>query len=189
MTSLAPELFAGCEEDRLRFMSFSEAMIAAEEFSSPFNVDSWQELYLHLTPPGNNATYGSLAEECHNGGEGFTDSLLCNIKYEHLVDALQEAEFALSSQQPAEDLLIQDCMWSSSSDDRDTALPATTSDRNTDSNNPKPSQPEPSSTDCVEPSVVFPTLHHATPQTVKVPNGAPMNTVRSAPSSSESGEN
>ena len=80
--------------------------------------DLWKELYLLPTPPLSpdclsTTESNSTPEEVSDaGGEGLYLNML---EYDQMMDALEEAERALSdsSQQSLQqDLLLQDCMWS-----------------------------------------------------------------------------
>ena len=192
-------------------MAFTEAVTFAEHFSSPLydlQEETWRELYLRPSPPlsPDNTNPPSPVEkkkktqsESQAGIEAnppatdsMADSLLSNImEYEQIMDALQEAEYALSSgsSQPAEDLLIQDCMWSASSSDdnkpnnntvgggKDKRLAdnggavATAPSSRPTSMEISSNSASGSSAECcaVKPSAVFPNLHHAAPQTVRIP--------------------
>ena len=166
-------LSASSDEERLRYITFSEAMIAAEELASPLydlHEETWHELCLRPSPP---VTPESLSpatgvptgvgvhEEVQ---QDVAESLLCNImEYEQIMEALHEAEFALTS--TSDELLIQDCMWSSgtncSSDEKQSntcsMAPSSSSDINEAIKKPSSTHSEPP--DCIEPSVVFPSLY------------------------------
>lgn len=168
------DLLAG-DEERLRYMAFSEAMMAAEEFASPLydlHEETWHELYLRPSPPVtpdclSPATSSPVPEEVK---EDLAESLLCNImEYEQIMDALHEAEFALTACPPQDDLLIQDCMWSGSTVDesKPSSMAGQNSIDGTEISKPISSQSE---SECIEPSVIFPSLHNSDQKSTKIPN-------------------
>ena len=217
----AGELLPHLDEEKMQYMAFSEAITFAEQFESPLydlHEETFRELYLRPSPPlspddcGPSCNQSPVEETPSNsqpsqeqarGGlqdtsDAMADSLISNImEYEQIMDALQEAEFALSSgsSQPAEDLLIQDCMWSATSSDDNRTNSGVADKATTDSSSTaQGSGAEPSSSaECcvVKPSAVFPNLHHAAPQTLRVPSSSPLvisnNRLQSIQSSSESG--
>ncbi|XP_011408076.1 PREDICTED: myc proto-oncogene protein-like [Amphimedon queenslandica] len=216
------ELLPHLDEEKMQYMAFTEAISFAEQFESPLydlHEETFRELYLRPSPPLSpddcepSCSQSPVEETPTNSQpnqeqarvqdnistDAMADSLISNImEYEQIMDALQEAEFALSSgsSQPAEDLLIQDCMWSASSSDDNRTNSGGTDKNSTDSSSTSPAtgtEPSSSSAECcvVKPSAVFPNLHHAAPQTLRVPNNTPVvlsNRLQSIQSSSESEE-
>ena len=137
-------------------------MIAAEESLCDIYEETWQEILemcLRPSPPVTPESLSSAAGVPTGVGvheevqlQDVTESLPCNVmEYEQIMEALlHEAEFALTS--TSEELLIQDCMWSSgtncSSDKKQSNTCSMTPSSSSDTN----SEP----LDCIEPSVVFP---------------------------------
>ena len=172
-------LSANSDEERLRYITFSEAMIAAEESLYDLYEETWQEMCLRPSPPVTPESLSPAAgvptgvgvhEEVHVQLQDVAESLLCNImeydEYEQIIEALHEAEFALTS--TSEELLIQDCMWSSGTNcdcSSDKTQSNTCSMTPSSSSDIKEAIKKPSSTnseplDCIEPSVVFPPSLH-----------------------------
>uniref|UniRef100_A0A1X7SZT9 Transcription regulator Myc N-terminal domain-containing protein n=1 Tax=Amphimedon queenslandica TaxID=400682 RepID=A0A1X7SZT9_AMPQE len=193
------ELLPHLDEEKMQYMAFTEAISFAEQFESPLydlHEETFRELYLRPSPPLSpddcepSCSQSPVEETPTNSQpnqeqarvqdnistDAMADSLISNImEYEQIMDALQEAEFALSSgsSQPAEDLLIQDCMWSASSSDDNRTNSGGTDKNSTDSSSTSPAtgtEPSSSSAECcvVKPSAVFPNLHHAAPQTTPI---------------------
>lgn len=190
------ELLAG-DAERLRYISFSEAMTAAEEFASPLydlHEETWQELYLRPSPPVSPdclspAGSTTVPEDVIDGAH-LTEALLSNImEYEHIMDTLKEAELALCNSR--QDLLIQDCMWSGGlSCDRTKKYAIGDNHELDDPTSVISSTPNNTESDCVDPSVVFPNLRNNVSLNIKPPPSKKIaSNVRSTrPSSSESGK-
>lgn len=188
------ELLAG-DAERLRYISFSEAMTAAEEFASPLydlHEETWQELYLRPSPPVSPdclspADSTPVPEDVSEGGD-LTEALLSNImEYEQIMDTLKEAELALCNSQ--QDLLIQDCMWSGGlSCDNTKKYTLGDNYELTDPTTVVSSTPNNTESDCVEPSVVFPNLRNDATLNKPPPSKIVSNVRPARPSSSESGK-
>jgi Myc proto-oncogene protein len=169
----ASDLLGSVDEDRMRYMAFSEAMLAAEEFASPlydFHEETWHELYVRPSPPVTPSCLSPtpaapvVPPDLDRNGLDMAEALLCNImEYEQVMDALHDAEFALSSSQTPDDMLIQDCMWSGSTCEETKGNSGAVDDK---------AILQPDSSNCIEPAVVFPSLtsHVSTePQSVSIP--------------------